>query len=211
MTTSITTEKILYFYTYESFKELTLSLAERGRSTGDSSEEHIAATKINAQRIKRIDKQCIINPKLSEVVKQLRLKCTWIVLAESWCGDGAQIIPVIAKIAALNAHIELKIALRDDNQELMDAYLTNGSRAIPKLICIDKNSNQEIGTWGPRPAKIQQMVINYKMNNPGISHDEFVKNLHLWYAKDSTNAIQEDFINLFNEWNGYHIKAPFII
>ncbi len=83
----------------------------------------------------------------------------------------------------------------------MDAYLTNGSRSVPKLICIDKSNNQEIGTWGARPSEIQKMAVNYEKENPEATHDEFVNNLHLWYAKDQTTAIQDDFIELLQLFN----------
>ena len=36
-------------------------------------------------------------------------------------------------------NIELKIVLRDENEELMNEFLTNGSRSIPKLIVLDEN------------------------------------------------------------------------
>jgi hypothetical protein len=75
----------------------------------------------------------------------------------------------------------------------MDAFLTNGSRSIPKLIIINKESNEVVESWGPRPQAIQNMVINFKKEFPNADHDELVKNLHLWYARDKTNAIQDEF------------------
>jgi hypothetical protein len=176
--------KLKQIYSYEQYRDLISLLAENNESTGVSSEERIAATKLNAQRIKRIDKQCLLIPELQEALQNFTRRCEWILLVESWCGDGAQCIPVISKIAAGAAHVDLKLILRDTHPEIMDTYLTNGSRAIPKLICFDKDTHQEIGQWGPRPARIQEMVINFKQTHPGVSHDEFVKNLHLWYAKD---------------------------
>lgn len=201
MIATTTSVKINNPYSYEDYKYLVLTLAENSKSTGEENEERIAATKINAQRIKRIDKQCELTQDLINTIDVFKSNCLWILIAESWCGDGAQCIPVISKIAQQATNVELKLILRDENPKFMDGYLTNGSRSVPKLICIDKNNNQEIGTWGPRPVEIQKMVLDYKKNNPNSTHEEFVTNLHLWYAKDKTKSMQNEFIDLLNSWS----------
>lgn len=188
-------------YSYHEYKKLVIDYAENGKTSGnEKSPEHIEATKINAQRMKRIDKTVEINSEIKDAVSKCTQKLTWIILAESWCGDGAQNIPVIAKIAECSANIELKLLLRDENPAIMDAYLTNGSRSMPKLIAIDSETKHEIGIWGPRPVKIQQMVKEFKAQFPAVSHDEFVKNLHLWYAKDKGESLQQDLGKLVCEW-----------
>jgi hypothetical protein len=156
---------------------------------------------MNAQRIKRIDKQCNLNEDLKIVLSGLHKKLYWLLITESWCGDSAQCTPVLAKMAAYHNNIDLKLVFRDENPEFMDAFLTNGNRAIPKLICLDAEKDKVIGIWGPRPAAIQKMVVDYKKGNPDVSHEEFVTNLHLWYARDKTNALQEEFVLLLREWN----------
>ncbi len=187
-------------FSYNDYKKIVFELAEKKSSSSELTEERIGATLINAQRIKRIDKQCEINSELSNQIKSISEIHTWIVISESWCGDGAQCIPVIAKMAEQNSNIDLKLVFRDENIDLIDSFLTNGARAVPKLICINNNTNTVIGTWGPRPKSIQAMVSDFKKNNPDVTHDDFVKNLHLWYAKDKTNAIQEEFSEIIQEW-----------
>lgn len=189
-------------FSYEEYKNLVIECSEKHITTGnEQSPERIEATKINAQRMKRIDKQVQLHEKIINLLKNSRNKWAWVVLAESWCGDGAQNIPIIAKIASLSPeNIELKIILRDENPEIMDACLTNGSRSIPKLICISSESDEEIGSWGPRPTRIQQMVKDYKAQYPNVPHDAFVRNLHLWYAKDNGEALQYDFEQLLPGW-----------
>lgn len=188
-------------FSYAKYYDLMSILAENGDTTGDRTIEHIEATKINAQRFKRIDKHLELNDELIKAATDFKSACQWIVIAESWCGDGAQCIPVIAKIAELSPNIELKIILRDENPEIMDAYLTNGSRAIPKLICFDKATNTEVGTWGPRPHKIQREAMDFKKHNPGAPHYQFVNNLHLCYARDKTRSIQDEFTELLLDWD----------
>jgi hypothetical protein len=74
----------------------------------------------------------------------------WMVLTEPWCGDSAFLLPVIAEAAALNEEVTLRILLRDDNLDIMDQYLTGGSRSIPKLLVFCEDG-EELFTWGPRP------------------------------------------------------------
>ena len=126
---------------------------------------------------------------------------TWILIVEGWCGDGAQNLPIIAKIAEQFPNIDLKIILRDENSDLMNAYLTNGGRAIPKLICIDTDTNQELGTWGPRTSFIQEKVDEYKKgNNIKANHDDFVANLHLWYARDKGISLKYEIMQNMKSW-----------
>ena len=201
MNTFATIEAIKNPYTYINYKNLVFDLAEKGSSTGEMTEEKIAATKINAQRIKRIDKQFELSNEVKRLLKLQKRDWLWIVLVESWCGDAAQNIPVIAKIAEQSSKIELKLILRDENLQIMDAYLTNNSRSIPKLICIDKESGEEIGTWGSRPTVIQDAAVKFKALNPAVSHTDFVTYIHSLYAKDKGNSLQQEFIDLLKIWN----------
>lgn len=187
--------------TYSSYKNLITELVKQGSSTGEVTPERIIATRINVQRIKRIDKQCEISNEIKDLFKLQKREWIWIVLIESWCGDGAQNVPIIAKIAELSSKIVLKLALREENPELMNAYLTNGSRSIPKLICIDKETGEEIGTWGPRPKAIQNGVREFKALNPDVQHDDFVFFLHTLYTKDKGNSLQHEFADLIKAWN----------
>ena len=121
------------------------------------------------------------------------------VLTEAWCGDSAQNLPVIAEIAKLNPEkIKLYIVLRDENPELMDKYLTNGARAIPKLIAVNETLDKETFIWGPRPVPAQQLLLNWKNNPADKTWDDFEKELHGWYAKDKTQTIQSEFLDLLN-------------
>lgn len=188
-------------FSYQKYHELVEELALHHRTSGtEQLPERVEATQLNIVRMRRLDKQIEVHPSLLELLGKLTRKLTWIVLTESWCGDGAQNIPVIAKIADQNKNIDLKIIFRDEHTELMDHYLTNGARAVPKLICFDSTTGEELGIWGARPAKIQAMVKEFKSANPNISHDELVKNIHLWYAKDKGQSLQEDFIPLLKSW-----------
>jgi hypothetical protein len=186
--------------TYQEFKALTEELIAQGKTTGDEqTDQKISFTKLNLQRMKRVEKQFVMQPELSELLAQKAPNWNWLILVEAWCGDGAQILPAIAAIAEQTPGINLYVLLRDENPELMNTCLTNGSRSIPKLICEDVESGERLFTWGARPTAIQQQVVQLKAENPAIAHEELVQQVQLWYAKDRSQALQQDLINLVRE------------
>lgn len=206
MTTSTDTEQLITrelineAFTYRQYRELINKLLERGRTTGDSqSEEIIDYTRMNVQRMSRLDDQIKLNESLKQELKELNTEWIWLVLTEGWCGDAAQNIPAINKMAEASENIELKLILRDENPAIMDEYLTDGSRSIPKLICLDAETLEEIGTWGPRPQSIQKKAMEWK-EDPEISMEEWAEKLHKWYAGNKTQEQQEEFEKLIKEW-----------
>ena len=114
-------------------------------------------------------------------------------ITESWCGDSAQNLPVIAKLAQLNSNIDFKIVLRDSNLEFMDLHLTNTSRAIPKLVVFDEDNN-ELFQWGPRPVEAQNLFSRLK--NDGIEKSEINKELHLWYGRNRGKEVEREITEL---------------
>ena len=150
----------------------------------------------------------------TEIIEELKketidLKNEWIglVITEAWGGDAAQNNPVIAKIAEINPNIQSKFVLRDENPDVMDAYLTNSGRSIPKLICLDSKTLEEIGAWGPRPEAAQKRGMK-DIADPNVSHEEMVKNNQLWYLKDKTISVQNEFLELINKWMKKSPKNP---
>ncbi len=105
--------------------------------------------KLNFQRSSRLEKTFVPSEETRQIFSNIIKKQKWILITESWCGDSAQNLPIIAKLAELNSLIDFKIVLRDSNLDFMDLYLTNGGRAIPKLIVFDENDN-ELFRWGPQ-------------------------------------------------------------
>lgn len=199
-TLEITTPELINPMTYAQFKALSEALVAENKTTGpEQSEQRIGFTKLNQQRLKRVEKQFVLQPALQELLAQNQRAWKWLVLVEAWCGDGAQTLPAIAAIAAHAPNIELVVLLRDENPALMDTCLTNGGRAIPKLICVDAETGERLFTWGPRPTAIQAQVKQLKADRPDIHHDELVQQVQLWYAKDRSQALQQDMVQLLQE------------
>ena len=178
--------------TYSKYRALVSNLVEEGKSTGANQTEALSQySLLNDKRMQRLDKKGVLTETTIEKIKSFDKPVEWIVLTESWCGDAAQVLPYVNKIASLNDNIDLKIALRDEHLDLMDQYLTNGGRAIPKLIMRDKETKAVLNTFGPRPSKATKMVEEYK-NTYGTLTPEFKKDLQIWYTKDKgENAIQD--------------------
>ena len=182
-------------YTYQEYRTLVSDLLLVGKSTGPEQSEYITNySMLNDKRMKRLDKTIKITEETVSEIKKLEVPQTWLVLTEGWCGDAAQNLPVINKMAALNENIQLKLVLRDDNLDLMDLFLTNGGRSIPKLIALDKDNNV-LNTWGPRPTVAAEMVADYKATH-GSLDAQFKQDLQLWYNKDKGISTQEDFIKI---------------
>jgi len=154
------------------------------KTTGESQHEYLVYfTKLNAQRTKRLNKTSKVDEASTAMVTGLKGKYTWLVLTESWCGDAAQILPLLNKMVEMNSSIDLRLVLRDKNDELMQEFLTNGGRSIPKLIIL--NEQQEVvGSWGPRPAQAQAFYDNWKNDPNHPPYREFQVGMQKWYLND---------------------------
>jgi hypothetical protein len=198
---AITEKHLAVAYTYAQYRTMLDELLALNLATGHrQSPELVHLSKVNIHRMHRWDKTTVLHPSLVEKLKDVEKRWIWLILTEGWCPDSAQNIPVIAKMAQQNENISLKLLLRDAHPEIMDRYLTNGSRSIPKLICLKADTLEEIGTWGPRPAILQQRVIEHK-KNPVMADSLFKESLQAWYAKDKAQHLQQEFEELIVKWS----------
>lgn len=180
--------------TYAEYRELIDSLIKQGKTTGvEQSEEKIEFTSLNVHRMNRLDKTIKIIPFMTEPLENMSEKQVWVVLTEAWCGDAAQNIPVLEKIAACSENIELRLLLRDEHPELMDRYLTNGGRAVPKLISLNAESLKELWTWGPRPEPAQAIMKEFK-ERQHQTKEQTVIDIQKWYAKDKGVTLQKEIL-----------------
>ena len=186
-------------HSYTEYKKMVLELLKEGKSTGmDQNQDLFHFTKLNNQRMKRLDKQTKLNEETLSKAQKINRDFTWLVLTESWCGDAAQTLPVINKFAEANKKIDLKVVLRDENEELMNRFLTNGNKSIPKLIVVDNNSKEVVGSWGPRSAKATKMVIDYKEKHGKIDA-KLKMDLQNWYNEDRGLHIEMEMVELIDE------------
>jgi len=155
----------------------------------DDDRSHKAFATINLQRASRISRSYVPCEEITELVTGSRGAQVWGVLSEVWCGDSVQVLPYLARIAALRDDIMLRILLRDVNADIMDSYLTDGKRSIPKLIVWNADG-KEIFTWGPRPAGAQSVVEEALAAK--LPKDQRLEKLHLWYGRDRGRSIESE-------------------
>jgi len=185
-------------FTYADYRILVSKLVEENSTTGNEKTEDLANyTMLNDKRMKRWDKRVKVSDEMRTKIESFNRKITWLVITESWCGDAAHVMPIINKVAELNDNIDFKVVLRDENDALMNQFLTNGGKAIPKLIMIDNTSNDVVDTFGPRPTVATNMVNTYKAEH-GMLTPEFKEDLQRWYNKDKGQSTIEDLVNLLN-------------
>lgn len=115
-----------------------------------------------------------------------------LVLAEDWCVDGSSTVPYLARLCEATAGLELRILRRDEHPEVMDRYLTNGSRSIPIVIVLDRDY-QELGHWGPRPAELQRWLHEARGTVP---KGEIPMLTRRWYARDKGQSTLREVVAL---------------
>lgn len=186
-------ENIRQSYTYPEYLALMDQVVAEKRTTGPQQSPELAEyTRLNQYRMHRLDKTVHLALDLQQLAFQISMPQTWYMLTEAWCGDAAQNLPVIAKVAQLNPHITLTLLLRDEHPEIMDVYLTHGGKSIPKLIAVS-NEGTELFTWGPRPEALQEVVEAYKAN-PDRPYAEFLEEVQRWYNADKTESVQRELV-----------------
>jgi len=198
---SIIKESLQKGITFPEYKEMVSQLLQDGKSTGPSqSEEIFEYSKLNYKRMSRLDKTLKIDAVSQAFISDISRSQTWVLITESWCGDAAQTIPMIDKIANLSEKINLQVVLRDENEALMNKFLTNGNKAIPKLIVLDSKTNTVLGDWGPRPSKATKIVSDYKAKH-GALDAQFKQDLQQWYNKDKGIDTLNDILELVKEFD----------
>jgi len=184
---------------YEEYMTFFNALVAEGKTTGpNQSEAMVSYTKMNAQRMKRLNKTVKLLPELAALARKLDQKMTWLALTEPWCGDAAQNLPLIHFLAEALPQTELRLSLRDEHLELMDQHLTDGGRGIPKVLMLDENL-EVLAEWGPRPVPMQEMIRAWKNDPNPIAYGELAENLHKAYAQDKTQTQQAELLEVLKK------------
>ncbi len=148
--------------------------------------DYLNYTKLNQSRIKRWLKTGKLSEAIIEKIKSISVAQKWIVITEPWCGDAAHIVPFLQMMADVNDNISIDFELRDAEPHRINHYLTNGGKAIPKLI-IQNNQGEEIANWGPRPTECQALYEQLKAENMPMA--DLKTALQNWYNKNEGQAL----------------------
>ena len=180
-------------YSYNEYRTLVSNLISEGKSTGhEQSADLLHYSELNEVRMKRLEKTLKLDLEVEKTIQNLKSKQTWLVITEGWCGDAAQILPIIKLMSEASENIDLKLVLRDENEELINLFLTNGAKSIPKLLLLDESFNL-INHWGPRPEGAKNLIIEYKAKH-GIVDEAAKIALQKWYLDDKGISTMKEIV-----------------
>lgn len=177
---------------YTEYRAKVAQLLTEGKSSGnEQSEDLLHYSQLNEVRMNRLDKTLAVPEEVKTTLGNLNKKYIWLVLAEGWCGDAAQLLPIMHKMDEVVAAIDLRIVFRDENDPLMQEFLTNGGRAIPKLIIVNADNHEVLAAWGPRPEGATRLIKEFKAKF-GVVNEEAKTELQKWYLHDKGLSTMEE-------------------
>ncbi|RNI33126.1 thioredoxin family protein [Rufibacter immobilis] len=194
----ITPEVVAQSLPFSGYLELVRAAVAQEKTTGLEQSAFLAQlTKDNLAIMERTY-QTPLEPDLVNLLREVPRPQLWLVLTEGWCGDAAVHLPVLAALADQSAEIELRTVLRSEQPAVMDAYLTNGGKSIPKLIALHAQTLQPLGTWGPRPQVLQDYVLELKKQELPLL--DFIKKSLQHSEEDNGQALQAELLHLLPHW-----------
>lgn len=184
------------FHEYKAYFESIISKEASEQQEPYDNPDYLDYTKINWSRMNRWFKTGKLSVAVLEIIKKINKPQHWIVITEPWCGDAAHNIPFIEMMASQNPLISISYELRDSAPFMIDQYLTNGTKSIPKLIIRDEQG-KDLGTWGPRPKDCQEMYANLMLENADFERVKL--EIQNWYNANKGVAIENELGQLITE------------
>lgn len=179
-------------YDYRGYRKKVSELLSEGKSSGnEQSEDLLHYSQLNEVRMNRLDKTIVVPEEIESRLGKLKKRYTWLVLAEGWCGDAAQLLPVMHKMDEVAVNVDFHIVFRDENEPLMHEFLTNGARSIPKLIIIDTENHDVLAAWGARPEGATRLIKEFKAKF-GVVNEIAKIELQKWYLQDKGLSTMEE-------------------
>jgi len=173
--------------------------AEARMNANDPEDRYASGRPLNHSRMARHLKTYEPSQAIMNVIADIPGAQTWVVITEDWCGDSAQTLPIVARIAGLNSGIMLRILDRDTYPDAIEGYLTNGARSIPIVIATQADqagNSEELWTWGPRPDAAKPLVTSWK--NEHETSTDWYPLLHTWYAHNAQTNVESDMLGRIN-------------
>lgn len=154
-------------------------------------EEYLNYTKLNWSRMNRWLKRFEPQDAMKSLIASITEPQHWIVITEPWCGDAAHSVPQLYQMVRNNPNIDFEIQLRDSEPFLIEDYLTDGSKSIPKLIIRNDVGHDKV-IWGPRPEPLQRIYM--QMKDEERPFDEIKEALQKWYNEDKGEILQRELL-----------------
>ncbi len=182
---------------YSEYRKLVSDLLKIEKSEGIvQSKELTLSTLLNETRMNIIEETFKVSEEAVDILRVLKKEYVWLVIAEGWSEETAEVLPVISKLVeASEGKIDLRICFLHENEDLIQFFLTNKAKEIPKLIVIESATGDALAHWGPRPQGAEDLLNQSKNNNQAI--DEAVKRgIQMWYLHDKGTAIQGEIVDM---------------
>lgn len=181
---------------YNEYDELFERLNNEKRTTGiEQNENLINYIQLNWQRNKRVKKKIIPSDDVIQRINTNQTKSTIFVITEPWCGDSVFSLTPLGNIQQAGGDIDIRVILRDQEEDVINNYLTNGSKSIPKMILF--RGKHEVTTWGPRPKELSELIMKFK-STEGFTKEELAKKIQLWYNKDKGEQVFYELEKMIN-------------
>lgn len=114
---------------------------------GMTYEQYKAQMTRNQERFAANERELALAPADLAAFQGLPQPLHVLVIAEDWCGDVIDNLPILGRIAQESGKLDLRVFLRDQNLDLIDQYLKEGQfRSIPVFVFFDDAFN-EIGRF----------------------------------------------------------------
>lgn len=173
------------------YQEYTQRIHERNTNNTPDNDKYLATRKLNEQRMRRIEQTFTPSASVQTAMAKITEPQTWVIITEDWCGDSSQTLAGMYKIASLNPLVTVELYDRDTHPDLMNQYLTNGSKSIPKVVARDK-AGEDLWVWGPRPQPAQDLF--WQLKNAEVEYKEIQQTVHTWYAHDKLVTLQKEIL-----------------
>jgi len=111
----------------------------------------------NRERFEENERRVELRPDDVAAFRDLPRPLHVVVLAEDWCGDVIANLPVVGRLAEASGKLDLRVFLRDQNDDLMQRWLNQGKyKSIPVVVFYDEGF-RELGHWIERPASVTEL------------------------------------------------------
>lgn len=165
---------------------------ERAFREGITFDEFLAGAAANRELWQAVAARVSVAQGIVEQGRGLPGDWRLLAIADDWCGDAVNILPVVARLAEQIDGLSLRVIGRETFPDLMDRHLTGGSRSIPVIILLD-DDGQCRGWWGPRPSELQAW---FDAVGRALPTEERYRELRRWYARDRGAAIAREIVDL---------------
>jgi hypothetical protein len=109
----------------------------------------------------------------TEELKKLDAKLKVVCIAENWCGDCGNGVPVISMLAEQVPQWDYRIASRDEFEHLVEEfYTTAGRKKIPIVLFADEDGD-EIIRWVERPRNSYEALAELQAKR--LPKEEYIR------------------------------------